>query len=155
MSQPAAAGALDQSSSQAGPHCWRLCWARMSSTAQKALPPGWASLISVFGRRRVPLLIGCSCWLAKRAGFEAMDQPSPPRPALFLGLMLVLKPSGFRQLLAKLWVTHPILKPFTSSLATSILRPRTRNRLSVRQEACPRSERRVHEHDSPTAPAGI
>jgi len=26
--------------------------------------------------------------------------------------VLILKPSGFRQLLAKLWITHPILKTF-------------------------------------------
>jgi hypothetical protein len=37
-----------------------------------------------------------------------MDQSFPPRPALFLRLMLILKPSRFRQPFSKLRVTHPI-----------------------------------------------
>jgi hypothetical protein len=46
-------------------------------------------------------------WFANRAALEAMDQSLPPRPVLFLRLMLILKPSRFRQLLSNLWVTHP------------------------------------------------
>jgi hypothetical protein len=46
-------------------------------------------------------------WFASWAALEAMDQSLPPRPALFLRLMLILKPSRFRQLLSNLWVTHP------------------------------------------------
>ena len=37
-------------------------------------------------------------WLANRAALEAMDQLVPPRPVLFIRLMLILKPSRFRQL---------------------------------------------------------
>src|SRR6266849_2145470 len=36
-----------------------------------------------------------------------MDQSLPPRPVLFIRLMLILKPSRFRQLFSNLWVTHP------------------------------------------------
>src|SRR6266849_6100515 len=49
-----------------------------------------------------------------------MDQSFPPRPALFLRLMLKPKPSRFRQLFSNLWVTHPILKPLASLMAASI-----------------------------------
>ncbi|SRR5713101_2017696 len=42
-----------------------------------------------------------------------MDQSFPPWPALFLRPMLILKPSTFRKLFSKLWVTHPILQPFS------------------------------------------
>lgn len=34
-----------------------------------------------------------------------MDQPSPPGPALFHNLVLILNPPEFRKLLSKLWVT--------------------------------------------------
>src|ERR1700738_3140013 len=46
-------------------------------------------------------------WPANRAVLEAIDQSFPPRPALFIRRMLILKPSGFRQLFSNLWVTHP------------------------------------------------
>ena len=52
-------------------------------------------------------------WFANGAALEAMDQSLPPRPALLLRLMLILKPSRFRQLLSNLWVTHPTLHPLT------------------------------------------
>lgn len=45
---------------------------------------------------------------AKWAASQPMDQPSPPRPALFLNFMLILGPFQSKQLLAKLRVTHPI-----------------------------------------------
>jgi hypothetical protein len=53
------------------------------------------------------LLLFHLLWPAKRAALEAMDQSFPPRPVLFIRLMLILKPSGFRQLFSNLWVTHP------------------------------------------------
>jgi hypothetical protein len=45
--------------------------------------------------------------LANLTGLEMMDQSLPPRPALFFGLMLELKPSGFRQLFSSLRIAHP------------------------------------------------
>jgi len=36
-----------------------------------------------------------------------MDESSPPRPALFLRLMLILQPSRLCQLFSNLWVTDP------------------------------------------------
>jgi hypothetical protein len=53
------------------------------------------------------LLLFHLLWFANRAALEAMDQSLPPRPALFLRLMLILKPSRFRQLFSNLWVTYP------------------------------------------------
>src|SRR5215469_17476194 len=114
-------------------------------------------LISVFGRRRVHVLVGHRCWLAKRAGFEAMYQAFPPGPALFLALVLVLKPSGFRQLLAKLWVTHPILKPFASVLAASILRLAAESGCLGSMFSISATKRKefANAHDYSTSPAGI
>lgn len=57
------------------------------------------------------LSLDCLLGLANRAPLEAMDQSFPPRPALFLGLMLILEPSSLRQFLSKLWVTYPMLQP--------------------------------------------
>jgi len=59
------------------------------------------------------LLLFFLLWLANRAALQAMDQPFPPRPALFLRLMLMLTPSRFKQLFSNLWVTHPILQPLS------------------------------------------
>ena len=50
-------------------------------------------------------------WLANWAALQAMDQPFPRWPALFLTLMLKLSPSRCKQLFSNLWVTHPILQP--------------------------------------------
>src|SRR5262252_3709566 len=47
-------------------------------------------------------------WLASWTTLEAMKQAFPPRPALFLRLMLILPPSRVSQLFPDLWVTHPI-----------------------------------------------
>ena len=49
--------------------------------------------------------------LASWTALEAMDQPSPPWPALFLRLMLIVQPSRLRKLFSHLWVTHPITTP--------------------------------------------
>jgi hypothetical protein len=57
------------------------------------------------------LLLFFFLWLANRAALQAMDQPFPPRPALFLRLMLMVNPSRSKQLFSNLWVTHPILQP--------------------------------------------
>jgi hypothetical protein len=66
-------------------------------------------------------------WLANRAALEAMDQLLPPRPVLFIRLVLILKPSRFRQLFSNLWVTHPILHPPLPSLTTARSRPDTQS----------------------------
>jgi len=85
-------------------------------------PPGRASLISVPGLR-FDVIVGYHFWPTKRAGLEAMDQPFPERPALFLGLVLVLKPPGFRELLARLRVTdsHPTSRSFIDNSATDFI----------------------------------
>ena len=54
-------------------------------------------------------------WPANRAAMEAMDQLFGPRPALFVTLMFILKPAGFRELLPNLWVTHPICNRYPPS----------------------------------------
>jgi hypothetical protein len=43
-----------------------------------------------------------------------MDQPLPPRPALFLNLVVMSKPFRFGQLFANLWVTHSHTNPLMS-----------------------------------------
>ena len=50
-------------------------------------------------------------WPASRTGLQVMDQPFPPRPALFLNLVVMSKPFRFGQLFANLWVTHSHTKP--------------------------------------------
>ena len=89
---------------------------------QMRYPPGRASLISVPGLR-FDVIVGYHFWPTKRAGLEAMDQPFPERPALFLGLVLVLKPPGFRELLARLRVTdsHPTSRSFIDNSATDFI----------------------------------
>lgn len=89
---------------------------------QMACPPGWASLISASGLG-FDVIVGYRFWPTKRAGLKAMDQPFPVRPALFLGLVLVLKPPGFRQLLASLRVTdsHPSSGSFLDNSATDFM----------------------------------
>jgi hypothetical protein len=72
-----------------------------------------------------------------------MDQSLPPRPALFLRLMLILKPSRFRQLFSNLWVTHPTLQPLTvlngarfqSALVTQIRLGKLRSRSMVNKHS--------------------
>jgi hypothetical protein len=55
---------------------------------------GGVSVLAIY--RELPPAVGAllARWLANRAALEAMDQPFPPRPALFLRLMLMTKPSG-------------------------------------------------------------
>ena len=55
---------------------------------------------------------------------EPMDQSLPPRPALFLRLMLILKPSRFGELSSDLWVTHPHTKNLFLSLMPARSHPR-------------------------------
>jgi hypothetical protein len=44
---------------------------------------------------------------ANRVPLEAMDDRSPPRPTLFLRLMIQIHPSRFGHLLSNLWITYP------------------------------------------------
>lgn len=46
-------------------------------------------------------------WFADRAALPTMEESSPQRPVLPLRQVLVLEPSGFRQLPARIRVTHP------------------------------------------------
>ena len=67
-------------------------------------------------RNRDILLLFQLLWFANRAALEAMDQSLPRRPALFLRLVLILKPSRFRKLFSNLWVTPPHTTTPTVSL---------------------------------------
>ena len=74
--------------------------------------PEWAEAESKasyrFGTSAVAVRAECTDLLtAINGALQSMDQSFPPRPVLFIRLMLVQKPSGFRQLFSNLWVTNP------------------------------------------------
>jgi hypothetical protein len=76
------------------------------------------------GQRPIFYLLFDLLWFANRAMLEPMDQSLPPRPALFLRLMLILKPSRFGELFSDLWVTHPHTKNLFPSLMPARSHPR-------------------------------
>jgi hypothetical protein len=96
------------------------------------------------------LLLFFLLWLANRAAVQAMDQPFPPRPALFLRLMLMLKPSRFKQLFSNLWVTHPILQPLSVWLLRSSPTP---NRSAVTQMRSASSDQKHGNNSMPIVAA--
>jgi len=76
--------------------------------------PGYSQANSILAALIVRILfLFFLRWLANRAALLAMDKPFPPRPALFLTLMLKLNPSRSKQLFSNLRVTHPILQSCT------------------------------------------
>jgi hypothetical protein len=98
---------------------------------QKKLPPPFSAPTRMACVQAI-LLLFFLLWLANRAALQAMDQPFPPRPALFLRLMLMLKPSRFKQLFSNLWVTHPILQTL-KRLVASIFSDTQRSHKCARQ----------------------
>jgi len=70
------------------------------------------------------LLLFDLLWFANRTMLEPMDQSPPPRPALFLRLMLVVKPSRFGELFSDFWVTHPHARNLFPSLMPARSHPR-------------------------------
>ena len=65
------------------------------------------------------LLLFHLLWFANRAALEAMDQPLPPRPVLFLGLMLILKPSSSENFFRTSGSLTPCYNPLTFLMAIS------------------------------------
>src|SRR5262245_33866579 len=77
-----------------------------------------------------------------------MDQPSPPRPALFLRFMLILQPSRLCQLLSNLWVTQPIPPRETAAMAGRATSPEQFIIRAAARTARARTAKRHHKDDA-------
>jgi len=85
-----------------------VCVAAWIPHTNRVPQPGYSHANSILATLISDFIFVFLRWLANRAALQAMDQPFPPRPALFLTLML---PSRSKQLSSNLWITHPILQP--------------------------------------------
>jgi|SRR6516162_1454711 hypothetical protein len=87
-----------------------VCVAAWIPHTNRVPQPGYSHANSILATLISDFIFVFLRWLANRAALQAMDQPFPPRPALFLMLMLKLNPSRSKQLLSNLRLTHPILQ---------------------------------------------